>query len=218
MTIQHHIPDETLVSYAAGDLDDATSLVVATHLALCPSCRRSVAVADDIGGAMLDELMPSRMSDDALAHVLALTERPVTEAARPEPAPSHAGFVFPEPLRRRIGGDLDDVRWKRIGPGVQQFKLENPDSASQARLLRIAGGQGVLEHGHTGEEFTLVLAGGFSHGIQSFARGDVEWADTEIVHHPVADEGEGCVCLAVTSGPLKFFDFFGKIAQPFIGI
>ncbi|WNK01120.1 ChrR family anti-sigma-E factor [Thalassospiraceae bacterium LMO-JJ14] len=218
MTIQHHIPDETLVSYAAGDLDDATSLVVATHLALCPSCRRSVAVADDIGGVMLDELMPARMSDDALAHVLALTERPLTETARPEPASSHAAVVFPEPLRRRIGGDLDDVRWKRIGPGVQQLKLENPDNASQARLLRIAGGQGVLEHGHTGEEFTLVLAGGFSHGTQSFARGDVEWADTEIIHHPVADEGEGCVCLAVTSGPLKFFDIFGKIAQPFIGI
>lgn len=219
MTVHHHIPDETLLSYAAGDLDDATSLVVAVHLALCPVCREAVDAASDIGGAMLDELAPVAMSGDALAHVLARTE---TAAAGERPVPMTkkpaAPFVFPEPLRSRIGSDLEDVKWRRIGPGVQQFVLPCADGASQARLLKIAGGQGVPEHGHTGEEFTLVLSGGFSDGSLAFARGDVEWADPDVVHRPIADEGDGCVCLAVTSGPLQFFDIIGKIAQRIIGI
>ena len=220
MTVRHHISDDTLLSYAAGDLDDATSLVVAAHLALCPACRAAVDVADEIGGAMLDELEPAEMSEDALAHLFARTEATPVGPEMPVPMPSRhdADIVFPEPLRSRIGGDLDTVKWRRIGPGVQQFVLPCPDDGSQARLLRIAGGTGVPEHGHTGEEFTLVLAGGFSDGDQAFARGDVEWADPDIVHRAIADEGEGCVCLAVTSGPLKFFDIVGKVAQRFIGI
>ncbi|MBO6519808.1 MAG: cupin domain-containing protein [Rhodospirillales bacterium] len=221
MTVRHHLTDETLLSYAAGDLDDATSLVVASHLALCPVCRADVDMAEDIGGVMLDDVVPVSMSDDALAHVLARAEtssrdpeQPV-EMAASKPA---GGYVFPEPLRSRIGGDLASVKWRRIGPGVQQYVLPCRDDASQARLLRIAGGQGVLQHGHTGEEFTLVLAGGFSDGDQAFARGDVEWADQDIVHRPIADDGDGCVCLAVTSGPLQFFDFVGKIVQRFVRI
>lgn len=223
MTVHHHIPDETLLSYAAGDLDDATSLVVAVHLALCPACRQAVDAASDIGGAMLEDLAPVAMSGDALAHVLARTE---TAAAGERPVPMktsrasspEAPYVFPEPLRSRIGGDLENVKWRRIGPGVQQFVLPCPDGRAQARLLKIAGGQGVPEHGHTGEEFTLVLSGGFSDGRLAFARGDVEWADPGVVHRPIADDGDGCVCLAVTSGPLQFFDIIGKIAQRFIGI
>lgn len=219
MTVRHHIPEETLLSYAAGDLDDATSLVVAAHLTLCPACRALSDAADDVGGVMLETLTPVAMADDALAHVLARAELPV-HGEMPMPmkaAPAHDA-VFPEPLRNRVGGDLDSVRWRRIGPGVQQFVLPCVDGQSQARLLRIAGGQGVPEHGHTGEEFTLVLSGGFSDGNQTFARGDVEWADADVVHRPVADDGDGCVCLAVTSGPLRFFDIIGKIAQRFIGI
>lgn len=158
------------------------------------------------------------MSDDALAHVLALTERVERDPELPVPATPRSDYVFPAPLRQRLGGDLKDVKWQRIGYGIQQHVLKHADGASQARLLRIAGGQGVLEHGHSGEEFTLVLSGGFSDGGQSFARGDVEWANDDVVHRPVADEGEGCVCLAVTSGPLRFSNIIGRIAQPFLNI
>ncbi len=218
MTIHHHISDETLLSYAAGDLDDAVSLLVASHLTLCPECRRRAAVAEDIGGSMLGELEPVRMSDDALAHVLALTERVERDPELPVPAETRNDYVFPAPLRQRLGGDLKHVKWQRIGYGIHQYVLNNEDGASQARLLRIAGGQGVLEHGHSGEEYTLVLSGGFSDGEQSFARGDVEWANDDVIHRPVADAGESCVCLAVTTGPLRFSNIIGRIAQPFLNI
>lgn len=42
MTVRHHIGDDLLLSYAAGTLDEASSLLVATHLALCPHCRAQI--------------------------------------------------------------------------------------------------------------------------------------------------------------------------------
>jgi putative transcriptional regulator len=63
-----------------------------------------------------------------------------------------------------------------------------------------------------------VLSGGFDDGDESFTRGDIECADQDTVHQPVAMKGEDCICLAVTTGPLKFFDLFGRVAQPFVRI
>jgi putative transcriptional regulator len=40
-----------------------------------------------------------------------------------------------------------------------------------------------------------VLAGGYSSSQGSFQRGDVEYADGEIQHQPVADADGDCVCL-----------------------
>lgn len=219
MTITHHIDDETLLAYAAGDLDEGFSLLVATHLSLCPQCRKTVAMAEDLGGVMIDDLAPADMAMDALADVMnkldgAPIER-VGERAVPQPSERP---LFPAPLRAYVGGDLDRVAWRMIGAGVHQARLHDVSGTSSVRLLRIAGGTGVLEHGHQGEEMTLVLSGGFKDGAHSFGPGDVEFADGSVVHRPVADPGAPCICLAVTSAPLKFFNILGKLAQPLIGI
>ena len=48
MSAQYHLSDELLLSYSAGTLDEASSLLVATHLALCPHCRSRNLAADAI--------------------------------------------------------------------------------------------------------------------------------------------------------------------------
>ena len=70
-------------------------------------------------------------------------------------------------------------------------------------------------HGHSGNELTMVLAGGFTDATGSYARGDVESADDGLVHQPVADAGEECVCLVVTEGDLQPTGFIAKLVQPF---
>ena len=60
--IRHHIDDEMLMLYAAGKLSEGWSVAVATHLALCPSCRSSLEVYEAIGGHFLDSENPE--SDD----------------------------------------------------------------------------------------------------------------------------------------------------------
>lgn len=222
MSIQHHLADETLMAYAAGDLDQATSYLVAAHLALCPTCRAAAEMADDIGGGLIEDLEPVQMDNVAFGNVLERLdiEGPEAELPRPENSNAHVGDnpVLPEPLRSIVGGDVDAIQWRRIGPGVHQMRFDDIGGPSSMRLLKIAAGTSVLEHGHNGEELTMVLSGGFDDGDQSFTRGDVEFADQDTVHQPVAMKGEDCICLAVTTGPLKFFDLFGRVAQPFVRI
>jgi len=45
-----------------------------------------------------------------------------------------------------------------------------------------------------------------------FARGDVETADADLVHQPVAEPGEDCICLAVTDAPLRFRSPLARLA------
>jgi putative transcriptional regulator len=65
---------------------------------------------------------------------------------------------------------------------------------------------------------TLVLLGGFTSLGRRFGRGDVEIADDSVEHQPVADDGDDCVCLAVTDAPLRFKSLAARLVQPFIGI
>jgi putative transcriptional regulator len=67
-------------------------------------------------------------------------------------------------------------------------------------------------------EMTLVLKGAFRDEYARFGRGDVEIANEDLEHTPVAEAGEDCICLAATDAPLKFNALIPRIAQPFIGI
>jgi len=52
----HHPTEALLLDYAAGVLHEPASLVVATHMALCPMCRARVRDLDAVGGALLEAL------------------------------------------------------------------------------------------------------------------------------------------------------------------
>lgn len=223
MTIHHHPDDEILVSYAAGELSEACSLLVATHTALCPDCRAKVRAGEAIGGALVDDASPAAMSEDALNAVLARVERekdtatpapdPVADAASAQDVP-----VLPQPLRDYAGGDLDGLRWRRLGKGAHHIPLVTGRGKPTARLLRIPAGQAVPEHGHNGLELTMVLCGAFRDEGVRYGAGDVESADSDIEHQPVAEPGEDCICLAVTDAPLRFNGVLARMVQPFIGI
>lgn len=220
MTINHHPSHDMLLGYAAGDIGEAWSLVIATHMALCPHCRHVVGDAEAIGGVLIDEISPEPVASDALEKTLALVAR-----TEPMPAAAASGIkmnstppVLPQPLRDYAGGDVDALRWRRLGKGAFHIPLYRGRDGEVARLLNIPAGQPVPAHSHNGLELTLVLSGSFTDKISRFARGDVETADAEIEHQPVADAGENCVCLAVTDAPLKFRSPLARLVQPFIGI
>ena len=86
-----------------------------------------------------------------------------------------------------------------------------------AKLLRGAPGTEVGHHTHRGQEFTLVLSGGFSDITGSYGPGDLQIADGTLRHSPIADPGEDCINLAVTTAPLKFENLIQKIAGPLFG-
>jgi putative transcriptional regulator len=214
MTIRHHLSDQLLMAYAAGQLPEAFSLVVATHVSLCDDCRAQLASFDAVGGALIEVVAEFSMGEDALAAALAR----INGLDQPKrPAPRRASGVLPGPLAEYVGGDLSEVRWRRVGGGVKQAILPTGKDAT-ARLLFIPAGTAVPDHGHRGLELTLVLQGAFADDRDRFGRGDVEIADEEMEHTPVAMAGEDCICLAATDAPLRFVGLVPRLAQPFLRI
>jgi putative transcriptional regulator len=85
-------------------------------------------------------------------------------------------------------------------------------------LLKARGGIVVPEHGHNGEEWTLVLRGRYQTECGYFRIGDMDIADENIEHQPSIDQDEECICLVVTEGPIRFKSLVSRMAQPFIGL
>jgi putative transcriptional regulator len=194
MTIKHHIGDDLVLAYASGELDEATSLLVATHMALCPQCRQALELAETIGGTLIEAEAEAEIADSELDAIFDRIERgeyPAAMAPAPKPA-ARGDYLLPQPLRDYAGGDVGSLRWRGLGGGVR--------------------------HGHRGLELTLVLAGSFYDEGAWFRRGDVEEADATVEHQPVAGPEEACICLAVTDAPLRFRSLIPRLAQPFLGI
>ncbi|WP_299727662.1 ChrR family anti-sigma-E factor [uncultured Tateyamaria sp.] len=214
--IKHHLTDDILMAYAAGTLPEAFNLLVAAHVSLCDACRAEVESYDAVGGEMLAQ-EPSNdiaLAPGSFAATMALIAGgPVDEA----PKARVRGSILPGPLQDYVGGDLDSIKWRGIGLGVKQAILPTSRDAS-ARLLFIPAGAAMPDHGHQGNEMTMVLQGAFQDEDDYFARGDVEVADSDMHHTPVADIHEDCICLTVTDAPLRFQGLIPKIAQRFARI
>lgn len=215
--IKHHITDEMLMGYSAGTLPEAFNILVASHISLCDECRAQLASFDSIGGAMLgtDGDTLATMDTGSLAAVMERLED--CPAGPTRPARATGNKTVPVPLSDYIGDDLTGVKWRNIGMGVRQAILPTSAEAT-ARLLHIPAGVAMPDHGHNGIEMTMVLQGAFQDEDGYFARGDVETADADVNHTPVADIHEDCICLAVSDAPLRFKGLLLKIAQRFIRI
>lgn len=214
MSIKHHLNDALLMAYSAGTLPEAFSLVVATHISMCDECRARLASFDAVGGSMLEDCGTADVGDNAFAATMAMIDAAGEDAIV---AKVDRGALFPGPLRDYVGGDVDAVRWRAVGGGVRQAILRTSRNAT-VRLLRIPAGASVPDHGHRGTELTLVLQGAFRDETDRFGPGDVEIADQELNHTPVAEEGQDCICLAATDAPLRFNSLLPRIAQPFLRI
>jgi putative transcriptional regulator len=218
MSIKHHISDDFLIDYASGSLSEGWGLAVASHLALCPECRRRLAAMEGAAGALLEKIEQSGNEDGAWARFRDRANDIKAEEVSPRQTRDRPAAVLPEPLRSYVGGDLADLKWRALGRGAYQILIDTPDRETQVRLLRIPAGKPVPEHTHEGRELTLVLAGSFRDGEDVFGRGDIEEADGDLLHTPTATEGEDCICLAVTEAPLKFSSWIVRLVQPILKI
>jgi len=211
MTVTYH-PDEALLAgYAAGNLEEMTALIVATHLSFCGLCSGDVALLERAGGVLLDGIAPVALAGDALEKALARLDTVETP-----PAPPVSNDNTPAPLRAYLGRDLSETRWRRMGPRLGYVTLMRCGPLA-LRLLRGAPGSDTGRHGHRGVEYTLVLRGGFTDETGSYGPGDFQIATPDTRHNPVADAGEDCINLAVTTGRLIFDGLVGRVAGRVFG-
>lgn len=211
--IRHHPSPALLMAYSAGSMPEAFNLILAAHLSLCPECRAQAESYDALGGALLEGETGAGLESSLSATFARIDATP--DRVYPRRADSRAGL--PTPLHDYVGGDLEAIRWRPVGMGVKQAILRTTREAT-ARLLFIPAGTAMPDHGHRGLEMTLVLQGAFRDESDYFGRGDVETADADVTHTPIADIGADCICLAVTDAPLTFSGLIPRIAQKFLRI
>lgn len=218
--ITHHLSDEFLVEYANGSLPSPESLVVGSHLAICAECRDRVEMFETVSAVLLEDGDVETLSPDALIAVLARIDSAAEEDASEGAAPliefdRDTLEVIPPPLRSYLDRSLSDLDWKQTGRGIEEASLAREDDV-RISLLRIRAGQKVPSHTHRGDEFTLVLSGGYADGDDHYGKGDVSVADSATDHAPVADSDGPCLCLTVRNGPTRLTGPIGRFLNPVI--
>jgi putative transcriptional regulator len=219
-SVSHHVDAATLLAFSAGTLNEALSAVVAAHVHGCPDCATEVDRMDLVGATLLATMavpmQGTRDTADKTPPFRDTTHENPTTMAKPATA---APCVVPAPIRAHFGIDNSSIRWKQLAPGVwhHRFKLSRRKSGD-LRLLKIAPGYRMLEHGHGGTELTLVLDGAYSDSTGEYLSGDIQEVAEEIEHCPIADRVSGCICLIASEEPARFRGVVGRIVQLWTGL
>ena len=218
--IKHHASVETLAEYAAGHIDEARMVVIATHVALCRKCREIVYDLEALGGVCLEDAEPVAMADNALDIFWKIADH--TEPVSRDASTRAANDLRPEvalPLSAYLPGGIDKVKWRPVAPGISQSIIEAEGYRRNAlRLLRINPGTKIPTHSHGSQELTMILRGAYRDQTGEFCEGDLADLDGSHTHSPEAFGDEPCICLIATAAPLVFRDMVGKVIQPFVGL
>jgi putative transcriptional regulator len=223
VTTTRHLDEATVMAFAAGTLGEAHAVVATAHLAVCPSCRSTLREMEAIGGLTLASQPKEAVSNSCREATLASLDGVRVEKRAAKKASvkvESAKANMPDALARLLGNKpLDQLAWKKKAPGIAVFDVPMPANASgKLKLVSLAPGMTMPEHGHGGEELTYVLSGSYSDHTGSYAAGDVADLDEDTDHMPIVDGGETCICLIAIEAPAKYKSIWARLAQPFVGI
>jgi putative transcriptional regulator len=217
VTITHHLDHATVVAFAAGTLAEPLSVVAASHAAWCQTCQSAIREAQAVGGEILSSLDEASVSTPCKDRTLASLDRATLHRFPKSPA---RRTHIPSPLASLLGGKtFDEVPWKKKGPGIALHTLPVTDAGKgKLVMMRIAPGSAMPDHGHGGEELTLVLSGSYTDKFGRFGPGDVADLDDDVEHKPIVGSDEACICLVATEAPTRFKSLAARLLGPLIGI
>jgi putative transcriptional regulator len=215
LNITHHLDDTTLLAFAAGTIGEAHGILVASHLAMCPTCRAALRNAEGLGGGILESQTEQAVSDVCRAATLASLDAAIALKVAVKPKSD-----LPLALARAMGDvALSDIHWHKKAPGVSVFDVPlSKGSKTKLKMLKLGKGRTMPEHGHGGEELTLILKGSYHDKMGRFSPGDVADLDHEVEHQPIVDSDEDCICVIAFETRAKYKTILAKLAQPFVGI
>jgi putative transcriptional regulator len=210
MNVTRHPSDAALAAFASASLDEGRSLVLATHLSFCPTCRKAVRTLEHVAGALLDQTAPASLNEGALGRTLAR----IGEVETPmKPALGAASTdALPALLSRYALGP-----WRWIGRGIRWRSVDVPtEPSNRVLLLDAAPGARLHRHRHAGTEWVCVLEGAFRDDLGRCGPGDFDEADDTVEHAPAAEDGAHCVCLIALNGSFELQGWLGRLLQPFL--
>lgn len=218
MIMSTHPTDDLLLHYVTGGLPRPFSVLVASHLAFCARCRVETERLEAVGGGLFVALEARGEAESGLEALLARLDEPVPIEPPLPPSDTETSVRLPAPLRAFIRKPLKSLSWHEVLRGISIVDLASIKAdGARARLVLTRRGLKVPRHIHDGTELTLVLSGGLTAEQGHFRRGDVMVVEPSVVHRPVMDDDEDCLCLAVTDGAVRFTGLIGRARQLLAG-
>lgn len=198
MKAKFHPDSHILVEYAAGSLPMAKATMISVHLEHCSHCRQRVRQLESLGAQLMQDIEPTTADQDthsAWQETLRLIQMP----AQPPAKPVHRSI-----MDKLFPAGIHGQSWQGFGPVKTAALKHLDDDLQQLSLLKIKAGARVPVHNHHGEEWTLVLQGGFSDNFGNYHAGDLVLRHDHDHHSPVAAANEDCICLTYVEDSLKF--------------
>lgn len=215
MTIRHHPSETTLISYASGALPAAIAGVVACHATICPECRTKVRRLKLIGALLLEMIEAEPLAEAevtlAVSRITAHNVLPLPRADRPSDP------MLPAPLAHYLGMTSDEIPWKTLVKGLQQYRVSLPKGSGEIRLLRARPRLRLLKHRHRGMELTMVLKGAYRDETGEYHPGDVSDLNEDIEHQPKVLSDDECICIIASEAPARYSELLPRLLQPIMG-
>ena len=197
MTPHHHPFPETLISFASGALPDAVFAVVACHLTMCRICAEDIRRLELLGGILLKRIqarpIENTMAEKAFARYLASGPPEESETDRE----TRSSDQLLPPLLARNLPISNEIAWRRVSPGIWQYRVVLPNGTGHMRLLRLTPGEVVHERvsGADSVELVLVLKGRLSDAHGEYIGGDLVERTEKNGQELKAVGDIECVCL-----------------------
>lgn len=209
-TILHHPNAETLLAHASGHLTLTESILIRLHAKACETCAHHLTELEQIGGRVLTHMSDTPVASNAFANLmekLAQEDTPTQLSVTRQPTIETVLPVIEDIFLH--GASSDTLNWQWRTKRFAEISLPVNDTHHEAKLIYIKKGMKIPRHTHTGDEYTLVLQGAFSDADGTYKRGDYIAKNAHDEHAPVALSD--CICLALTTAPLKFTGTFGPV-------
>lgn len=219
----HTVGEEWLASYSAGSLSPLKRLVIACQKELQPGLAAQIDHLDEVCGAFLETAKGETVSDDFMPGLMtAINQDPATRLENAENKKtvgiSDDNQWAPQTLQTFLDHQDIELKWRKSGPGISHAALTE-ENGERLYLLKAKPGLELPMHSHAGEEWTLILQGGYHVGDTGYLRGDLHREDESCTHQPIIDHhGEECISLVVDHGKLKFNDPILRLLQPLLRV
>jgi putative transcriptional regulator len=224
--INYHPDARFLTDYAAGSLPVSQALCVAAHLHYCAACRAKSRELTALGAELFMQQQEVAPTDGEYERLLARIEQEKLQA-RMEPRDEQHGelhddpreesnavsTILPRAMHRLANGDIEQLRWRKVGRNFRYSPLNVGDAARETSLLYIKAGGKIPQHRHSGDEITVILKGSFSDREGKYGVGDFIVRTRGETHQPVASQDQDCLCLATLDSPIVMSNWLLRLAM-----
>jgi len=220
-----HIPmsdiEMAVTEYAAGNLSPAKHAFMSCAIGINPELAEFEALNTSVAACLLDDVKPVSLSPLFIGKVLETLSFDHPRNAANDHNPKRKAVTSPLAQALRAKVEIEGISWKSLIPGIAVHDVlgnRKTKNGERLYLLKAKGGMRMPEHTHQGEEWALILSGGYSVDGKTYRRGDLHFENEESSHSPAICEGEDCICLIMIEAPLVMKGWLPKLVQKVVGI